>query len=186
MKLSRANFAAVKLGKGILVSGGNNQEQGVTNSCEYYINDAWTEYPAMKVKRQAHSMCLYKGCVYVFGGMDESNKQLTSIERLNPSDSQQGWQLVCDMPKPLCNMGLLAYDSQILIFGGVSINETLDEIHQFDPSATTFSVVGKLAKPDSFPHAESSSIQSGATLVIGRAYVHDLTPQKVPSVMMLL
>ncbi len=71
LKLSRANFAAVKLGKGILVSGGNNQEQGVTNNCEYYINDAWTEYPSMKVKRQAHSMCLYKGSLYAFGGMDE-------------------------------------------------------------------------------------------------------------------
>ena len=122
LKLSRSNFAAITFGKGILVSGGNNQEQGVTNSCEYYIADAWTDFPPMKVKRQAHSMCFYKGFVYAFGGMDESNKQLTSIERLNPTDSQQGWELVCEMPKPLCNMGLLTYDSQIMLFGGVSIN----------------------------------------------------------------
>jgi hypothetical protein len=105
---------------------------------------------------------------------------------VNPSDSQQGWQLVCDMPKPLCNMGLLAYDSQILVFGGVSINQTQDEIHQFDPAASTFSIVGKLAKPDSFPHAESVSTQGGATLVVGRAYVHDLTPGKTPSVTMFI
>jgi hypothetical protein len=45
MKLSRSNFAAVKIGKGILVSGGNSKEQGVTNSCEYYINDTWNDYP---------------------------------------------------------------------------------------------------------------------------------------------
>jgi hypothetical protein len=51
MKLSRSNFAAVKLGKGILISGGNNKEQGVTNSCEYYINDAWNEYPPMQARR---------------------------------------------------------------------------------------------------------------------------------------
>lgn len=88
MKLSRANFAAIKLGKGILVGGGNNSDQGVTSSCEYYINDSWNDYPSMQVKRQAHSMCLYKGYIYAFGGIDESNKHLTSIERLNTSDSQ--------------------------------------------------------------------------------------------------
>jgi len=98
---------------------------------------------------------MFKGFVYVFGGIDESNKQLTSIERLNPADSQKGWQIVGDMPKPLCNMGLLSYESQILIFGGVSITETQDEIHQFDPATLTFKTVGRLSKPDSFPHAES-------------------------------
>lgn len=102
------------------------------------------------------------------------------------SDSQQGWQIVCDMPKPLCNMGLISYESQILVFGGVSINETQDEVRQFDPSSLTFSVVGKLAKSDSFPHAEPSSVRSGTTLVAGRAYVHDLTPGRIPSITMLL
>ena len=59
------------------------------------------------------------------------------------------------MPKPLCNMGLLPYESQILVFGGVSITETQDEILQFDPTTLAFTMIGKLAKPDSFPHAES-------------------------------
>jgi len=35
----------------------------------------------------------------------------------------------------------------------------------------------EVAKPDSFCHAEPSSFQSGATLVTGRAYVHDYTLQ---------
>jgi hypothetical protein len=91
MKLSRANFAAVKLGKGILVSGGNNKELGTNNSCEYFINEVWSEYPAMQVRRQAHSMCLFNGFIYAFGGIDESNKQLSSIERINTADIKQGW-----------------------------------------------------------------------------------------------
>jgi len=34
MAVSRANFAALKIGERILVSGGINKEIGVTNSCE--------------------------------------------------------------------------------------------------------------------------------------------------------
>ena len=45
MALSRANFAAIKINKGFLVCGGNNKQVGVTNSCEYFINDAWVPYP---------------------------------------------------------------------------------------------------------------------------------------------
>ena len=71
MALSRANFAAIKINKGFLVCGGNNKQVGVTNSCEYFINDAWVPYPQMIVRRQAHSLCLYKGFVYAFGGIDE-------------------------------------------------------------------------------------------------------------------
>jgi len=51
MALSRANFAAVKIGQAILVSGGNNKDLGVTSSCEYLLSDKWVPYPDMAVRR---------------------------------------------------------------------------------------------------------------------------------------
>lgn len=136
----------------------------------------------MIARRQAHSLCVFKNYVYAFGGTDENNKHLTSIERLSLTDSQSGWEKIADMPKPLCSMGLLAYDNYILVFGGVSISETQDEILQFDPTSLTFTNIGKLAKPDSFPHAESIvTLENGLkTCVLGRAFAHDMTPGKTP------
>jgi hypothetical protein len=52
---------------------------------------------------------------------------------MSVSDSQQGWTTVGDMPKPLCNVGLLVCENNILLFGGVSFNETQSDIYQLDP-----------------------------------------------------
>jgi hypothetical protein len=51
MVISRANFAALKFGKGILVSGGNNKDEGVIGNCEYFISEEWKAFPSMVVRR---------------------------------------------------------------------------------------------------------------------------------------
>jgi hypothetical protein len=57
-------------------------------------------------KRMAHSMCQVGDFVYVFGGMDEKQTMVNSVERIK-LESQGKWELVCELPKPMCNIGLL-------------------------------------------------------------------------------
>jgi hypothetical protein len=60
----------------------------------------------MVYKRIAHSMCQVGDYVYCFGGMDEKQNLIGSVERIK-LESQGKWELVCELPKPMCNIGLL-------------------------------------------------------------------------------
>jgi len=54
----------------------------------------------MVQKRAAHSLCQTEDYVYAFGGMDEKQQLLGSVERIKiTTDSQSSkWELLCEMP----------------------------------------------------------------------------------------
>jgi N-acetylneuraminic acid mutarotase len=74
-----------------------------TNLCEI-VNER--QFPAMIHKRMAHSMCQIGDYVYCFGGMDEKQQMVSSVERIK-LESQGKWEYVCELPAPMCNVGLL-------------------------------------------------------------------------------
>jgi hypothetical protein len=89
----------------VMVSGGYGAGRRILNECEIFnVNDNfWTLYPSMQVKRASHSLILTDNLkfVYAFGGIDENNQPLASIERVKISnmidpvkDLNTEWQLI--------------------------------------------------------------------------------------------
>ena len=65
----RIEFGACKLGNKLLVSGGKEMEQHVTNKCEVYNleSDTWTQVANMNEKRCKTAMIVYHGQIWVIG-----------------------------------------------------------------------------------------------------------------------
>ena len=88
----------------------------------------------MKRYRTAHSLCelrtSFGNFVYAFGGLDERDRPLDSVERLQLGrgtvDSMiktARWELLNEirLPLRLCNLGCRTLsENEILLFGGVS------------------------------------------------------------------
>jgi len=108
MHIPRVNFAALKLKNGsVILSGGATAGGLILNECE--LVGKQTKISNMNIKRMAHSMCQLGEYVYVFGGMDEKNTTLASVERIKLTESHQShkWEHVCEMPVACCNSGLI-------------------------------------------------------------------------------
>ena len=127
----------------------------------------------MNTKRAACSVAQLGGQLFVFGGTDEKDNQLKSIERLNV-DRQDAWEIVsAEIPKGLCNVGLLPLpeSSAMLVFGGLQFSGAERDVYLFD--GTSMSKVGELAAADCFPNTVSICKQKGDEwLVTGKNFVH--------------
>ena len=135
MKKVRASSAACFLGKGkdfVFITGGFGLARRVQNECEIFNvqENYWTVAPAMKSPRASHSILITDNLkyTYVFGGIDQNQKVLDSIERLripNPESplqdiSQAQWEtLTITLPEGLMNVGCLTLNQKdLLLFGG--------------------------------------------------------------------
>lgn len=85
----------------------------------------------MVQRRMAHSMCQLGDWIYVFGGMDEKQTFVTSVERIK-LESNGKWELVCELPKPMCNVGILITQTEILLLGGKGLESTYNTVYLYD------------------------------------------------------
>lgn len=177
MSVARSSFAALRLKNGqVLVTGGLTTGNKVLNDCEL-IGGRSARVPAMLVKRSAHSMCAAGDYVYVFGGMDDKNEVLASIERIKINESQQfvgKWEYMCEMPTASCNVGLAVTEhGHIAVMGGKTLTKELADVHMYD-CRTLFRQVSRLAQADSFPGSVPHSCKKnhGGHLIVGRTHVH--------------
>jgi hypothetical protein len=81
------------------------------------------------------------------------------------------------MPKPLCNVGLVSGDIAIYICGGIHLNQTQAEIYAFNGD-TEFNLIGRLAVPDAFPHAEACITYGRKSLLVGKNHVFEINPSQ--------
>lgn len=122
--MPRSSFAALKLKNGsVLVTGGLTTGNKAVSDCE--IIGIGGKIASMGVKRSAHSMCQVGDYVYAFGGMDDKNELLASVERIKLTESQQfpaKWEYVCEMPVACSNIGLVPTAfGQIVTLGGKTL-----------------------------------------------------------------
>lgn len=152
MQEARVNFAALRLSNGkVMVSGGFSHGHKGTRSCEILDESQQVSaIPHMTQARIAHSMCQLGEYVYAFGGMLDSSKILGSVERWRMHSDK--WEFMCEMPQPLCFVGLVPDKGRILVLGGNRTNELASKVFSYDGKAM-FSLAGTLDKADSFPHS---------------------------------
>ena len=130
-------------------------------------------------------MCQLGEYVYAFGGMLDSSKILGSVERWRMHSDK--WEFMCEMPQPLCFVGLVPDKGRILVLGGNRTNELASKVYSYDGKAM-FSLAGTLDKADSFPHSAPHQLttSSGERFLIGKNYVHKLKEPNTFSVYMQL
>lgn len=98
----------------------------------------WERIDDLKIPRSYSSICELRNCLYVFGGVSQSNAELNSIERY-----QDGCWTVFDIMMPTCLLGVSAMpidDTRVLICGGkFDRNKSNMKIYRLDLVKATFS-----------------------------------------------
>lgn len=117
--------------------------------------------------------------------MLDSSKTLGSVERWRMHSDK--WEFMCEMPQPLCFVGLVADKGRILVLGGNHTNELASKVYAYNGKAM-FSLAGALERPDSFPHSAPHllSTSSGERFLIGKNYVHKLKENNALNIYMQL
>ena len=92
-------------------------------SARYSIaSDTWDKnVPLFVQKRKMHSCCVVDQKIYVFGGVNEQDEKMDSIEMINPSAGDEAWALlkVSALFTPRSRVAVSQLNAkQILIFGG--------------------------------------------------------------------
>jgi len=88
------------------------------------------------------------------------------------------------MPKPLCNVGFVSGDISIYICGGIHLNQTQAEIYAFNGD-TEFNLIGRLAVPDAFPHADACITYGRKSLLVGKNYVFEINPSQSTTIVFM-
>lgn len=137
MKKPRVSPAACFIGNGkdfAFVTGGFGIARRVMNETEIFNvhENNWVAFPPMIQARASHSMVATnnKKWVYVFGGLDENNQPLNTIERVKfiniadpTKDLNTQWEPIdVQLPEALMNVGcyMIPASKDILLFGGMN------------------------------------------------------------------
>ena len=143
----------------------------------------------MKRYRTAHSLCELRTSfghfVYAFGGLDERDRPLDSVERLQLGSGTvesmiktAKWELLNEirLPLRLCNLGCLPLSkNEILLFGGVSSAEKQQWGQILDVSETRHRFQSErlnLALPDVFTNSSFSRENKQKLKILGKQALH--------------
>ena len=142
--------------------GGYNKSQGVLNSVEKYdvSRNVWTAIAPMLEKRQWPGACQFNDkYLYCFGGSG-----LDTIERINISEEEKGWENIVLPKKPDGWIGksalaaVQAGTGEILIFGGC-VKKDVEDAFIFDPETKT--MTKKLNMPIASLFCQMGPVVSG-------------------------
>lgn len=130
----RNEFAACVVGDTIYVSGG-------LRSAEFWKYDppfdTWLRGSNLLHARRRHAMSSVDSDIYVLGGFDEE-MVLDSVEFWNVDSNK--WELCGKLIHPVENMGFVAYDKKIYLFGGKNHEEVVSNAVQCFNTKTRTSV----------------------------------------------
>jgi hypothetical protein len=109
----------------------------------------WSAATAMGTRRYSFGACSVMGEVYVSGGEDEDNNDLSSVEKYSPLNDT--WSVVSSLPNRKSKHAALAVGSAMYVLGGctgvdAAIHETASVL-KFDNVRGIWSVVAPMPEP---------------------------------------
>lgn len=133
----RNEFTACVIGNDIYVTGG-------LRSAEFWKYDSafetWLRGPSMQVARRRHAMAAQQDTLYVLGGFDE-DMVLGSVEKWTNGN---GWMDGGNLCHAVENMGFIAHDSNIYLFGGKNNDEVVTNTVQcFNTETETCTILSQ-------------------------------------------
>lgn len=133
----RNEFTASVIGNDIYVSGG-------LRSAEFWKYDSgfetWLRGPSLQTARRRHAMAAQQDSLYVLGGFDE-DMVLKSVEKWTNGCS---WKQAGSLCHAVENMGFVAHDKHIYLFGGKNNDEIVTNTVQcFDTTTETCTILSQ-------------------------------------------
>ncbi len=103
----------------------------------------WTPLADLNVARSNHATVCVGNRVYVFGGYRENRFRVTpSAEFLNVETEL--WDVISDMPKPLCDHTAANIRDVVYVFGGGGTSKSSSETFSLDTNSREWSVNEKM------------------------------------------
>ncbi|CAC5419060.1 KLHL24_35 [Mytilus coruscus] len=133
----RNEFTASVIGNDIYVSGG-------LRSAEFWKYDSgfetWLRGPSLQTARRRHAMAAQQDSLYVLGGFDE-DMVLKSVEKWTNGCS---WMQAGSLCHAVENMGFVAHDKHIYLFGGKNNDEIVTNTVQcYDTTMETCTILSQ-------------------------------------------
>lgn len=161
MNVARANHTLIAVGEKLLYAIGGCNETAELSSCEEYQIESgeWKDCPSLNERKMWVSVSTFNGQhLYAFGGSSNLKpKETNTIEYLDINDkkAKQWTKITLTAGGEICPrcffIGALQVDANnIMLFGGLLDNHTLDTTYYFNPTTKTLTTGDKLLKKDAF------------------------------------
>lgn len=162
---ARSAAAVVVYQEQIYVLGGETAA-GVSAAVLRYDpqNDQWQELAAKPTAVRYAGAAVLAGQILVPGGLDAAGKPSAVLEIYNPQDNR--WSAGPDLPQPLADYALLAFEGRLYLFGGWDGSRVSAETYIFLPGATP--AQGEWQRLTPLPAARRGA---GAAQASGRIFV---------------
>ena len=118
----------------VVIAGWNPKTKKDISSVERFnfLNQTWTQLPALKISRRASAAVVFKNQVFVCGGFNKSNGRLDSIEVLDLNGNPPEWhEFFVNLPIKVSGHKCVVHGNRLLIIGGrIKLSENLDTIYE--------------------------------------------------------
>ena len=121
---------------------GGNDGTNILKNVEIFTGDEWTEISPLNTARSSSTAISHNGIMWCFGGVDENQRALDTIERFE----NDCWQIIgLRLSQPSYSLGVLCLENRILLYGGSDAgNNTLYQVHILDTNERSIFKVGNL------------------------------------------
>ena len=109
-------FAMTKLNNKLLIAGGENKSNNVTNKMLTLDDGKLKNYTKMNTARAYATAAGYQGMLIITGGMDSKYKTLSSTELFDSINGQ--WYTCSDLPQPHYRLRSVIVDNILYMLGG--------------------------------------------------------------------
>lgn len=171
----RSNHASVVVNDDAYVIGGSvgsnrlNTVQRIRTSSTN-PTPSWENVAAMNERRNGCAAAVHRNTIYVFGGVDETGKRLSSVEVFNTTTGNCWVVMDNNMATPRRFHSAVMVGDTIYIIGGTDdqINR-LDSVEIFNTTTQSFSS----GPPLPIPISSTSAVAVGRLIVISGGYTTD-------------
>ena len=109
-------FAMTKLNNKLLIAGGRDKSDKVTNQTLIMDDGHLKNYTKMAVARTTATAAGHQGMLIITGGEDDEYKKLSSTELFDSTNGQ--WYTCSDLPQPYCYLRSVIVDNILYLLGG--------------------------------------------------------------------
>ncbi len=130
---------------------GAGARQQTLASVERYDSDSrtWNALDkTMQTGRYAMAAAAFGQNIYVFGGLQDPNSPLNTVEKFDPSSGE--WEIIDTMPAPVYGSAAASLNNRIYVAGGVVDRQVSGAIHEYNPASGQWRIIAELEMPRAY------------------------------------
>jgi N-acetylneuraminic acid mutarotase len=129
-----------------------------------FLASSWTPGVPLPERIQEHHAAVYRGRIYVAGGIDSTAVTTAVVYRFDPKSN--AWTRLADLPGPRHHMPLVVVDDTLYAFGGFSDRRFTPEstVWAYDEKGDTWSPRAPIPAPRG---ASAAGVVDGKVVIVG-------------------